>query len=410
MTFDVTILLIVSHSISEIATPELRGTLVSGYQVAIQLSALIGFWGAYVSDQILPETSLLQYKIPVALQLIPGILLAVGTCLIPEAPRFLAEKGKMGALRASVAWLRGLHQDDIEVVGESDDLVRSVEATQRKEQLNKVSFFTEIRKPSMKRRLATGIGLMVAQNLVGLNAVNYFAPVIIKSAGFTSITSMLFLTGMFGFVKVVAAVAFMLVFVRQKGNRFWLKMGTTACGISMFVLAICIRSMPSEPSSEPTQGSGLTFAGVLSILAIYVFAFAFGVSLGPISWNVCGEIFPPHLATKCCTITTVVQWLFQIVIASMTPPLITAIGWGTYAIYGVFCFMSLAWCWAYVPETRGVPLGQEMDQLFEVDGKEDDGLFGTVEEIEDVEDADETTQLLQHERKWRRRSSVALHV
>lgn len=56
------------------------------------------------------------------------------------------------------------------------------------------------------------------------------------SAGFTSVSSSLFLTGLFGLVKLVSATAFMFVFVRIRGNRFWLKLGTAICGITMVIL------------------------------------------------------------------------------------------------------------------------------------------------------------------------------
>jgi len=56
------------------------------------------------------------------------------------------------------------------------------------------------------------------------------------SAGFTSVSSSLFLTGIFGVIKLVSAAAFMFYFVKIKGNRFWLKLGSLVCGISMLVL------------------------------------------------------------------------------------------------------------------------------------------------------------------------------
>jgi len=56
------------------------------------------------------------------------------------------------------------------------------------------------------------------------------------SAGFTTVSSSLFLTGLFGVVKLVSATAFMFVFVRMRGNRFWLKLGSAVCGASMLVL------------------------------------------------------------------------------------------------------------------------------------------------------------------------------
>jgi uncharacterized membrane-anchored protein len=146
------------------------------------------------------------------------------------------------------------------------------------------------------------------------------------SAGFTSVSSSLFLTGIFGVVKVISATVFMFYFVRIKGNLFWLKLGSAACGISMLILAYFVRALPPSNSGEEPK---LSIGGIVSVLMVYIFAFFFGVSLGPISWNVCSEIFPLHLNAKCCAITTCTQWLFQIVIASITPRLIASVGWVT---------------------------------------------------------------------------------
>ena len=115
-------------------------------------------------------------------------------------------------------------------------------------------------------------------------------------------------------------------------------------------------------------------------------------------------------------ITTFVQWLFQIVIAGVTPRLITSIGYGTYIVYGVFCVISAVWCWWGVPETRGVKL-EEMGKLFEREGGTEEDGVGEIEEVDDMVEVGEGTSLLGGERRessWqaharRRRSSVA-HV
>ena len=290
------------------------------------------------------------------------------------------------------------------------------------------------------------------------------APVIFMSAGFTSVSSSLFLTGIFGVVKVVSATAFMFYFVKIKGNRFWLKLGSLVCGISMLVLgrsfrlrfkkapayrrryiAYFVRLLP--PPTE-LQEAKLTIGGVISVLMVYVFAFFFGVSLGPISWNVCSEvsvlvppyahsinisydkIFPLHLNAKCCAITTCTQWLFQVCLLPhscqpftnynrrlLLPPLphgcllrwvglpsklSTAISLVkpsspdiSSIIYAVFCLVSYVWVSLCVPETRGVALGWAMDQV-----------FGGSPEDAPVEDL-ETTSLLQNEH---RRSSVVSYT
>lgn len=367
--------------ISEISPPSERGMLMSGYQAILQFSALVGFWGAYASNALFPATSSLQWQLPVAIQLFPGILLLLGTLYIPESPRFLAEKMREEEAEKALAWLRGVKKGEEWEVGEEMEEVKEAAVVSRRLGERKVSFVSEIVKKGVRGRLVVGVGLMIAQNMVGLNALNYYAPVIFMSAGFTSVSSSLFLTGVFGVVKLVSAIAFMFVFVKTKTNRFWLKLGSLICGISMLVLAYFVKTLPSPSSNTETH---LTLGGITSVLMVYIFAFSFAVSLGPISWNVCSEIFPLHINAKCCAITTCTQWLFQIVIAAITPRLLASVGWVTYLVYAGFCGLTLVWVQFGVPETRGVKLGREMDEV-----------FGSIEgELEEDLEVSETTTLL----------------
>jgi hypothetical protein len=162
------------NSISEVSPPSERGMLMSGYQTALQLSALVGFWGAFSTNAIFPDSSALQWQIPVSIQLIPGALLLLGTLLIPETPRYLAEKGKYGAAEDSLAWLRGLEHGHPELASEVTEIREAAELGNSRAMMGKnTSFFREAMKKGVRRRLGVGIGLMIAQNMVGLNALNY---------------------------------------------------------------------------------------------------------------------------------------------------------------------------------------------------------------------------------------------
>ena len=363
---------------------------MSGYQTALQIGALLGFWAAFVAQKTLSDTSNLQWQIPAGAQVLVGILLAAGTQLIPESPRYLAERGRFEAGAKALSWLRLLSIEDPELRTELDE-IESVVHTDAV--LKRTNFLSELKKLDVRRRLHVGVGLMVAQNMVGLNALNYYAAIIFMAAGFTSVSSSLLLTGLFGVVKLLSAIMFMFVFVRIRGNRFWLKLGTAVCAMSMVILAYNVRLLPPPDS----HNAPLSLGGVTSVLMVYVFAFSFGVSLGPISWNVCAEIFPLHINARCCMITTCTQWMFQIIIAAITPPLLARIGWATYLVYACFCAMAFIWVAVFVPETRAVGIGKPMDMIF---GVHEDGE-------DDVNEVSETTALLAHDH---RRGSIAGYV
>jgi sugar porter (SP) family MFS transporter len=378
--------------ISEISPAAQRGMLMSGYQVFVQTGALIGFWIAFVFQGALPDTSTLQWQIPAALQLVFGTLLLAASLFIPESPRYLAERGHLSAMEESLVWLRQRNSGDPELRSEVND---TEDVVYLSEKLSSHSFLDELSKKDVRRRLTVGIGLMIAQNMVGLNAINYYAPVIFMSAGFTSTSASLFLGGVFGIVKLVASLAFMLKFVSVKGNRFWLMLGSGVCGASMLVLAYSVRTTTGQTATD-----SISLTGCLSVLMVYTFTFFFTVSLGPISWNVCAEIFPLHINSTCCMITTCAQWAFQIVVAAMAPPLLASIGWATYLVFGGFCFASLLWVGFFVPETRGLGVGKPMDELF--------GAEHVADDEEAILEVTETTALLVHDR--RRRSSLAAYV
>jgi len=388
--------------ISEIASPADRGMLMSGYQVVIQATALVGFWAAYAANAMIENAFDLQWQIPVAIQLIPGLVLLLGTLFIPESPHYIAGKRTIFEVEQTLAWLRGRPYGDSLVTREAREIYDSGLAAKRRQALQPVSFTRAALTNPVRKRLLVGIGLFITQNATGMNALNYFAPVVFLSIA-KSVSGALFLTGIFGAVKLVSAFSYMFYCVRVSTNRFWLLSGTAICAICMFVLGYC--AAPEPASSDPEQSAHLTIRGASAVASVYIFAYFFGLSSGPIAWNVCSEIFPSYLNAKCCAITTCTQWACQIIIAAVTPILLASIGTLTFTVFGACTVLGFIFCWACVPETRGVALGREMSIAFGQDVKDDDA--GEVEEIEDV--ADEVTPLLV-DRKWRRRSSVAIVV
>lgn len=54
---------------------------------------------------------------------------------------------------------------------------------------------------------------------------------------------------------------------------------------------------------------------------------------------------------------TASQWLFNFVVAKATPSMFATLGvngFGTYFVYGSFCFVMVVFTWFLVPETKGM--------------------------------------------------------
>jgi len=80
---------------AEIAPPEVRGSLVA-LQLAIMFGIMISFWIDYGTNYI-GGTGAHQHeaawKIPLALQLVPAVVLGVGIMFMPFSPRISYQKG-----------------------------------------------------------------------------------------------------------------------------------------------------------------------------------------------------------------------------------------------------------------------------------------------------------------------------
>lgn len=119
----------------------------------------------------------------------------------------------------------------------------------------------------------------------------------------------------------------------------------------MFYLGFYVRFDP------PQAGQPVPPDGYVALVMVYLFAAAFQFGWGPVCWIYVSEIPTNRLRGYTVSLAAATQWLFNLVVARASPVmLVTAggpTGYGTYFIYGSFCFaMGITAFW--LPETKGV--------------------------------------------------------
>lgn len=121
--------------------------------------------------------------------------------------------------------------------------------------------------------------------MTGTNAINTYAPVIFKNLGLTGTTVPLLGTGIYGIVKVLACVAFLLFAADSLGRRKSLLWTAIAQGLCMFYIGLYVRISP------PKEGQDVPPQGYMALVAIFLFAafFQFG-------W---GRKFIPRNTARC---------------------------------------------------------------------------------------------------------------
>lgn len=213
-----------------------------------------------------------------------------------------------------------------------------------------------------RNRALISIGLMVCQQMTGTNAINYYAPQIFTNLGLSKTESGLFATGIYGIVKIVACSAFLLLAADSLGRRKSLLWTSIAQGLSMYYIGIYVRVAP------PKLGEAVPPAGYVAIVMIFLFAAFFQFGWGPVCWIYVAEIPSARLRALNVAMAAATQWLFNFVVARATPNMMVSVGragYGTYFIYGSFCFAMFFFTWFFVPETKGMSL-EKMDEIFGV--------------------------------------------
>lgn len=138
--------------------------------------------------------------------LIPAVLLFIGGVLLPESPRYLVEKGKVDEARDVLKVLRTTTGEDPE------QEIKEIQTVTNQRQGGLKELFTVARSS-----VIAAVGIMIFQQLVGINAVIYFLPqVFMKGFNFPAASAIWISVGI-GIVNFVVTILAYLIM--DKVNR-----------------------------------------------------------------------------------------------------------------------------------------------------------------------------------------------
>lgn len=298
------------------------------------------------------------------MQALPAVCLFVGMIISNESPRWLAKTDQWDKAAETLALIRRLPVNHDYVQAELTEMREQLEFEQR---IIGGSSFWDLQKEMWtikgnRNRALISIFLMVCQQMTGTNAINYYAPQIFANLGLSSTETGLFATGVYGLIKIAGCAVFLLFAADSLGRRKSLLWTAIAQGASMFYIGFYVRFDP------PVKGEAVPPAGYVAIVMIFLFATFFQFGWGPVCWIYVSEIPTARLRALNVAMAAATQWLFNFVVARATPNMLTTAGkggYGTYFIYGSFCFGMFIFTWFFIPETKGMSL-ERMDDLFGV--------------------------------------------
>lgn len=384
--------------LAEISPSAIRGRIVSMNQLAIVLGLSVAYF-SNLGLQALGQSGLgwvsavrldvETWRWMLGAELLPAVAwMVVLFTLTPESPRWLVLKGRTREARAI---LLRLH------VRERAEAIFARITRQTDQAPSESAASLLMSKPV---RVALGLGLIVAcaQQITGVNAIYFYAPILFEQTGVGADTA-LFKASLIGVINVVFTIA-AIILVDRIGRKPLLLTGLAGVTASTMLVAFAFSQAHYEVSQEavalasasvqnldftPLYGAtfssdvsfkaaladaigadafrqhqsellrmGITMNAGLILTGILLFVASFAVSLGPVTWVFLSEIFPNAVRGTAIGLVAFFNGLVSFLVQLLFPIELAQLGAAvTFAIYGViaaFFFIVIA---ALLPETRG---------------------------------------------------------
>ncbi|KII93797.1 hypothetical protein PLICRDRAFT_36028 [Plicaturopsis crispa FD-325 SS-3] len=333
---------------SEISPPNHRGALAcmefTGNIVGYASSVWVDYFCSFIDSD-------LAWRIPLFLQCVIGAILAAGSLVMPESPRWLIDTDKDAQGMRVIADLHGGDPEDLIAVAEYQEIKDRVMAEREGGEGRSYGMMWK----KYKRRVLLAMSSQAFAQLNGINVISYYAPRVFEEAGWLGREALL-MTGINSIIYVLSTLPPWYL-VDRWGRRAILLSGAVVMGTALGALGWWMYiDVPQTPNAV--------------VACVIIFNAGFGYSWGPLPWLYPPEIMPLTVRAKGVSLSTATNWAFNYIVGEVTPYLQDLIEWRLYPMHGFFCACSFVLVYFLYPETMGVPL-EEMDAVFGEEERKD---------------------------------------
>ena len=317
--------------IAEISPAKIRGRLVALNQLAIVVGILL----SYLSNWLLVDTGINNWRYMLVAEILPAITFLVGLFFIPESPRWLTKEG-----------LEKEALDVLNIVAGAENADHELQEV-KKSLSEKSTSLKELLHPSLRRVLIVGILFSLFAHITGIDTIIYYGPIIFLESGFKT-DSALLASVMIGITNLIFTFVGMAM-VDKAGRKFLLLVGLAGMGISMTLVGLCMQSD--------------MISAKWTLLWIMTYIASFAMSIGVVIWVYLSEIYPTRVRGQALSVATMVLWLGNVILTQLFPVMMERFGGGTFYIFSFICLLAFIFTWTMVKETKGVSL-EEIEEMW----------------------------------------------
>ena len=316
--------------VAEISPAPMRGRMVSFYQ----LSIVIGILLAYLSNYLLLNTGVNNWRWMFSSQSVPSLLFFVGLFFVAESPRWLIGKQRNQEAEAVLNRIGGrLYANEEAAQIKASFAQETAPAAAR-------TSVGDLFRKELWPIVFIGVVVAVFSQAVGQNSLFSYAPELFSQAGMAQDSAFLqsIIIGVINFIFTFVAIGT----IDKAGRKKLLQYGSAL---------LCLDALALAGAFYWQLPGAWVLVFVLAFIAIY------SATLGPVTWVALSEIFPNRIRGNAMALATLALWITNFFTTASFPIMKEYLGLPTtFGIHAVLCFIYFLFVRARIPETKGKSL------------------------------------------------------